>query len=61
MRGLVRIARQTGSTFGEDVKNMLDAKLTFDEVARSADFGIMSKSRLAKVKGAIFEQLAVVL
>lgn len=59
--GLIRIARQTGSTFGEDVKLMLDSKLTFDEVKQSADFGLMSKSRLSKVKTAIFEQLAIVL
>ncbi|CDG90609.1 conjugal transfer protein TraL [Xenorhabdus bovienii] len=59
--GLVRIARQTGSTFGEDVKLMLDGKLTFDEVKQSPDFGLMSKSRLSKVKTAIFDQLAVVL
>lgn len=57
VRGIVRIARQTGSTFGEDVKLMLDSKLTFDEVAHSPDFGLMAKSRLAKVKNAIFQQL----
>jgi len=61
VRGIVRIARQTGSTFGEDVKLMLDSKLTFDEVAQSEDFKLMAKSRLAKVKNSIFEQLAVVL
>lgn len=61
VRGIVRIARQTGSTFGEDVKLMLDNKLTFDEVAESPEFGLMAKSRLAKVKKAIFEQLEVVL
>lgn len=61
VRGIVRIARQTGSTFGEDVKLMLDNKLTFDEVAQSPTFGLMAKSRLSKVKTAIFEQLAVIL
>jgi len=61
VRGIVRIARQTGSTFGEDVKLMLDRKLTFDEVAQSADFGLMAKSRLTRVKNSIFEQLTVVL
>lgn len=61
VRGIVRIARQTGSTFGEDVKLMLDSKLTFDEVAVSEDFKLMAKSRLAKIKNSIFEQLAVVL
>lgn len=55
--GIVRIPRQTGSTFGEDVKLMLDKKLSFDEINQSPDFGIMSKSRLMKVKNNIFEQL----
>lgn len=61
IHGIVRIARQTGSTFGEDVKLMLDRKLTFDEVNQSEDFKLMSKSRLAKVKTAIYQQLEVVL
>ena len=61
VRGIVRIARQTSSTFGADVKLMLDSKLTFDEVAASPAFGIMAKSRLAKVKKSIFDQLATVL
>lgn len=61
VRGIIRIEKQTGSTFGEDVQNMLDSKLTFDEVAKSDSFGLMSKSRLNKVKKAIFEQLNVVL
>ncbi|HGC8067028.1 TPA: conjugal transfer protein TraL [Yersinia enterocolitica] len=61
IHGIVRIARQTGSTFGEDVKLMLDSKLTFEEVNQSPDFKLMAKSRLTKVKNAIFEQLAVVL
>lgn len=59
--GLVRIARQTGSTFGRDVQLMLDSKLTFDQVAQSPDFGLMAKSRLARVRAAIFDQLALVI
>jgi len=61
VHGVVRIVRQTGSTFGKDVQLMLDSKLTFDEVAASPAFGLMSKSRLAQVKKAIFEQLAAVI
>lgn len=59
--GIVTIARQTGSTFGEDVKKMLDSKMTFEEVSQSSEFGLMSKSRLAKVKTAIFQQLALIM
>ncbi|MFT0549121.1 AAA family ATPase [Allopusillimonas ginsengisoli] len=61
IHGLVRIPRQTGSTFGKDVQLMLDSKLTFDEVAASPDFGLMSKSRLASVRKVIFDQLSTVL
>lgn len=61
VHGIVRIARQTGSTFGKDVQMMLDAKMTFDEIANSPDFGLMSKTRLAQVKKSIFEQLANVI
>ncbi len=61
VHGIVRIARQTGSTFGKDVQMMLDAKMTFVEIANSPDFGLMSKTRLAQVKKSIFEQLANVI
>ncbi|EJG5355165.1 conjugal transfer protein TraL [Salmonella enterica] len=61
VHGIVRIARQTGSTYGEDVKLMLDSKLTFDEIQQSADFGLMSKSRLNKVKSSIFQQLDTII
>ena len=61
VHGLVTIARQTSSTFGEDVKQMLDRKLTFAEVAQSPEFGLMAKSRLARVKTSIFDQLAAIL
>ena len=59
--GIVRMPKQTASTFGEDIKLMLDQKLTFDEVKESPDFGLMAKSRLNKVKNAIFEQLATII
>ena len=59
--GIVRIARQTGSTYGEDVKRMLDSKLTFEEIKQSTDFGLMSKSRLNRVKSSLFEQLDTII
>ncbi|MFZ2316077.1 MAG: conjugal transfer protein TraL [Gammaproteobacteria bacterium] len=59
--GIVRIARHTASTFGEDVKLMLDKKLSFEEINQSPEFGIMSKSRLMKVKNNIFEQLGTII
>jgi hypothetical protein len=61
LSGLIRIRRQTSSTFGKDVEIMLDRKLTFDEVSESPDFGLMAKQRLATVRRAIFTQLDSVL
>lgn len=61
VHGLVHIARQTSSTFGEDIKLMLDSKLTFDEINQSEAFGLMAKSRLSRVKTAIFNQLAAII
>jgi hypothetical protein len=61
IHGIVRIARQTGSTFGKDVQWMLDSKQTFDEAAASPEVGLMAKSRLSQVKKAIFDQLAAVI
>jgi hypothetical protein len=40
---------------------MLDKKLSFDEIQQSQEFGIMSKSRLMKVKTSIFEQLELII
>lgn len=59
--GIVRIPRQTSDTFGRDVEQMLDRKLTFEEVAASPDFGLMARQRLAMVRRAIFDQLQHVL
>lgn len=59
--GLVRIPRQTSSTFGTDVETMLHRKLTFDEVAASPDFGLMAKQRLAMVRRGLFDQLDMLL
>ena len=60
VHGIVRIARQTGSTFGKDIQLMLDSKLTFDEVKGSADFGLMAKSRLHRVQEAIYRQMGAI-
>ncbi|MGN1291042.1 MAG: P-loop NTPase [Bradyrhizobium sp.] len=61
VHGLVRIRRQTGSTFGQDIQLMLDARLTFEEVMQSPAFGLMAKSRLSQVRKAIFDQMATVI
>jgi hypothetical protein len=61
LAGLVRIPRQTSSTFGTDVETMLHRKLTFDEVNASPEFGLMAKQRLSTVRRAIFAQLDSIL
>lgn len=55
--GIVRLPKYPENTYGIDIEQMLREKLTFDEVAASDDFNIMSKSRLFRVKNAIFAQL----
>lgn len=59
--GLIRIHRQTSSTFGKDMQLMLDSKQTFDQVANSATFGLMARQRLATVRRSLWEQLDAVL
>ncbi|WP_212112473.1 nucleotide-binding protein [Bartonella queenslandensis] len=57
---IITIPQQTSSTFGEDIKTMLDKKLTFNEITNSNEFSIMAKSRLARVKNMLFNQIAII-
>lgn len=57
VRGIVRIPRQNGDTFGKDIQLMLEAKKTFDEAVESAEFSLMAKQRLKMTKRLIFDQL----
>ena len=59
--GIIRIARQSGDTFGKDIEKMLSLKLTFDEAISSGDFRFMAKQRLKMVKEALFSQMDAVL
>lgn len=52
--GLVRIHRQSEDTFGKDVGLMLDKKLTFAQALESDDFKLMARSRLRRVRDALF-------
>lgn len=61
VHGLIRIPRQTSSTFGEDIKLMLARKITFAEVEKDSEFKLMAKSRLSQVKRTLFDQLETVL
>lgn len=54
---IIRIEQRTSVTYGEDIKQMMESKMTFDEVNTSLKFNSIEKSRLFKVKKAIYEQL----
>lgn len=59
--GILRIPRQTSSTFGKDVEEMLERKLTFDDVAKGDAFGLMPKQRLAMLRRSLFTQMQQVI
>jgi hypothetical protein len=55
--GSVTIRERNPNTFGDDVKQMLERRLTFDSAIKSEDFTLVSKQRLAIVRRDLFEQL----
>ena len=55
--GSVLIPDRNPHTYGDDVRQMLERRLTFEEAIKSADFSLVSKQRLAIVRNEIFEQL----
>jgi hypothetical protein len=57
IHSIVRIEQRTAATYGEDIKQMMESKMTFDEVNMSLKFNSIEKSRLFRVKKAIFDQL----
>jgi hypothetical protein len=56
--GAIMLNKRNPKTFGEDIKKMTKARLTFDEVFSSANFGVMERQRLRLVAKEAFEQLA---
>lgn len=61
LSGIVRIARQNPDTFGRDVEEMLNSKLTFAEAIGNGQFTMMAKQRLRMVQKAIYGQMDLVL
>ena len=55
--GTVVIRERNPNTYGDDVRQMLERRLTFDEAIKVDDFSLVSKQRLAIVKRELFEQL----
>ncbi|HLH30414.1 MAG TPA: conjugal transfer protein TraL [Terriglobia bacterium] len=57
LAGAVTLRERNAQTFGADVKQMLERRLTFGSAIRSEDFTLISKQRLAIVRRDLFEQL----
>jgi hypothetical protein len=55
--GSVLIRKRNPDTFEDDVQQMLQARMTFDEAIAAADFSLISKQRLQMVRRELFEQL----
>lgn len=55
---LIYIPELKKETFGKDLSDMLQSKLTFDEAATNAETPIMTRQRLTIVRRKIYDQLA---
>jgi hypothetical protein len=55
--GAVTIRERNHHTFGDDVKEMLQRRLTFDAAIQNENFSLVSKQRLAIVRRDLFDQL----
>ena len=55
--GTVAIRERNPNTYGDDMRQMLSRRLTFEEAIRFADFSLLSKQRLAIIRRELFEQL----
>ena len=60
IHALVRLAKLNPYTSGKDVELMVARRLTFDEVMKAPEFGLMEKQRIRSAQKAIFSQLALV-
>jgi adenylylsulfate kinase-like enzyme len=55
--GSVMIRERNPQTYGDDVRQMLQRRLTFEEAIRSEEFSLVSKQRLTIFRRDIFEQI----
>jgi hypothetical protein len=58
IRAIIEIPAQSSDTFGADMRDMLEKKLTFNEAVASDQFSIMSRQRLSMVRKVVYERLA---
>lgn len=54
---LIVVEQRTRETFGEDVKKMLEAKKTYNEILSGSEFGLMQRQRIKTVQKSIYDQL----
>ena len=55
--GTVVIRERNPNTYGDDMRQMLAKRLTFDEAIGLAEFSLVSKQRLTMIRRELFEQL----
>ncbi|MEW7977363.1 MAG: ArsA-related P-loop ATPase [Candidatus Sedimenticola endophacoides] len=61
IHAVVEIPKYSADTYGIDIEQMLQRKLSFDQAASSEDFGLMSRQRLKNAKSEIYERVGEVL
>ena len=59
LHALVHLAKLNPYTSGKDIELMVAKKLTFDEVMKTGEFGLMEKQRIRSAQKVIFSQLAL--
>ncbi len=55
--GTVLIRERNPNTYGDDMRQMLAKRLTFDEAIGLGEFSLISKQRLTMIRRELFEQL----
>jgi len=55
--GTIVIRERNPNTYGDDMRQMLSKRLTFEEAIRLAEFSLVSKQRLTIIRRELFEQL----
>lgn len=55
--GTVLIRDRNPQTYGDDLRQLLANRLTFDEAIQSTEFSLVSKQRLSIIRRELFEQL----
>ena len=58
--GAVLIADRNPNTYGDDMREMLSRRMTFEEAIKSEEFSLVSKQRLEIIRRDLFQQLDAV-